>query len=56
MFLSVLVILLTTAAGDTLNAVLKEEQSILDSMEQALAEEESSFLGEEMFVTSFAGG
>jgi hypothetical protein len=28
----------------------------LDSMEQALAEEESSFLGEEMFVTFFAGG
>jgi hypothetical protein len=41
---------------DALKAVLKEERSILDSMEQALAEEESSFLGEEMFVTSFAGG
>jgi hypothetical protein len=41
---------------DTLKAVLKEERNILDSMEQALAEEESSFLGEELFVTSFAGG
>jgi hypothetical protein len=41
---------------DALKAVLKEERSILDSMEQALSEEESSFLGEEMFVTSFAGG
>jgi hypothetical protein len=41
---------------DALNAVMKEERSILDSMEQALAEEESSFLGGEMFVTSFAGG
>ena len=41
---------------DALKAVLKEEQSILDSMEQELAEEESSFLEEEMFVTSFAGG
>jgi hypothetical protein len=41
---------------DALKAVLKEERSILDSMEQALAEEESSFLGEEMFVTFFAGG
>jgi hypothetical protein len=41
---------------DALKAVLKEERSILDSMEQALAEEESSFLGEEMFVTTFAGG
>jgi hypothetical protein len=41
---------------DALKAVLKEERSILDSMEQALAEEESSFLGEEMFVTSIAGG
>jgi hypothetical protein len=41
---------------DALKAVLKEERSILDSMEQALAEEESSFLGEEMFVASFAGG
>jgi hypothetical protein len=38
-----------------LKAVLKEERSILDSMEHALAEE-SSFLGEEMFVASFAGG
>jgi len=41
---------------DALKAMLKEERSILDSMEQALAEEESSFLGEEMFVTFFAGG
>jgi hypothetical protein len=41
---------------DALNAVMKEERNILDSMEQALAEEESSFLGEEMFVTFFAGG
>jgi hypothetical protein len=41
---------------DALKAVLKEERSILDSMEQALEEEESSFFGEEMFVTSFAGG
>jgi hypothetical protein len=41
---------------DALKAVLKEERSILDSIEQALAEEESRFLGEEMFVTSFAGG
>jgi hypothetical protein len=41
---------------DALKAVLKGERSILDSMEQALAEEESSFLGEEMFVTFFAGG
>jgi hypothetical protein len=41
---------------DALKAVLKDEGSILDSMEQVLAEEESSFLGEETFVTSFAGG
>jgi hypothetical protein len=41
---------------NALKAVLKEERSILDSMEHALAEEESSFLGEKMFVAFFAGG